>query len=178
MSNGIPDHARASEQASERASERTREIVCASVVAARRPTEESRRGSREAGGREGQALCQTQAARGRDEEGNAASSSDVARQQPTRRIARVTHLRVAGISRFLADGSTVRAACVHTSAVCVVSRRRSGGGREGEGSSQCTCTVGEFIRCKRRRALALSLLVVDPLCDIPVFPNFRGETLF
>jgi len=52
--------------------------------------------------------------RGKGEAGNAASSSD-ARGAATRRrwLARVTHLHIAGISRFLADGSTVRSSRGH-----------------------------------------------------------------
>lgn len=90
VSGGIPKHAGTQPRPSAR--------LCASVVAARRPTLGERRSVRRkqaAGG------C------GSGEERNAASSSARAATAAVR-VARVTHLRFAGISCFLADGSTVR----------------------------------------------------------------------
>lgn len=82
--------------------------------------------------------------------------------------ARVTHLRVAGISRFLADGSTVRP----TRALLkygLYSLTEGSGGKGRRAAANARSESSSGASDARSRSLA-----VDPLRDIPVFPNFAS----
>lgn len=88
------------------------------------------------------------------------------------RVARVTHLYIAGISRFLAGGSTAQP---RETAVCTTSIRSPCSQTKRDGGDGSWPLHDRRVHPVQRRALGRR---TDPLRDTPVFPNFASVAIY